>query len=104
MAQETPVSYTNMTMATTRGLEKIMLPEAGILPPLSRPPTHGYFQYGSDLMKYDIDADLWKPVDFEPVPNRNDSFFFNIGETIFIGGGRENSFKDFWECDTSLLD
>jgi hypothetical protein len=55
------------------------------------------------MARYDLQNDTWHLVDFDPVPTRNDAFFFSIGEKLFLGGGRENSYKDFWECDTSKL-
>lgn len=75
----------------------------GNLPAVVSTDSHAYYIVDYYAREYDIETDTWSAVDFDPVPSRNDAFFFGIGEKIFIGGGRENSYKDFWECDTSKL-
>ena len=76
---------------------------SGDLPAIVATDSHAYYIFNYNALEYDIDDDSWRAVDFDPVPSRNDAFIFSIGEKIFLGGGRENSYKDFWECDTTKL-
>lgn len=71
------------------------------LPALVSTDSHAYYMVDYTMKEYNLNTDSWQDVDFEPVPTRNDVFFYSIENKIFIGGGRENSYKDFWQCDTS---
>jgi N-acetylneuraminic acid mutarotase len=83
---------------------KNTIADMGNFPAVISTASHAYYQVDYRMIQYDIDTDSWNSVDFYPVPSRNDTFFFSIGEKLFIGGGRENSYKDFWECDTSMFE
>jgi N-acetylneuraminic acid mutarotase len=69
------------------------------LPSVLSTTTHGYYFDGWTGLEYNPAQDQWRSVDFTPAI-RNDSFFFSINNDIFLGGGREGNFKDFWKGET----
>ena len=61
--------------------------------------THGYYFDGYTGFEYDPVGDKWREVAYIPVGSRNDAFSFAIGNTLYVGSGREASYKDFWQGD-----
>jgi hypothetical protein len=59
--------------------------------------THGYYFDGYAGFEYDPIGDNWRQVTFIPIGSRNEPFSFAIGNTLYVGGGRDGNFKDFWQ-------
>jgi N-acetylneuraminic acid mutarotase len=77
--------------------------DMGNIPSVVSTQTHAYYIRDYSVLEYNMNSDSWKSVEFDPVPARYDAFSFGIGSAIYIGGGRDNNYSDFWECDTSKL-